>query len=72
MAQDSDQTRRGRQIAILIAANAMIWVGVLALGETLGWSQRALAFFDLAALAGFAFALWLLFGLWRARRNNKD
>ena len=27
---------------------------------------------DLAALAGFTMGLWLLFGLWRARRDRKD
>lgn len=69
---DSDQARRGRFIALLIVVTAMIWVTVLALGDTLGWSQRTLAFFDLAALAGFAMAMWLLFGLWRMRRNNKE
>ena len=69
---DSDQARRGRFIALLIVVTAMIWVTVLALGDTLGWSQRTLAFFDLAALAGFAMAMWLLFGLWRMRQNNKE
>ncbi len=69
---DSDQARRGRFIALLIVVTAMIWVSVLALGDTLGWSQRTLAFFDLAALAGFAMAMWLLFGLWRMRQNNKE
>ena len=69
---DSDQARRGRFIALLSVVTAMIWVSVLALGDTLGWSQRTLAFFDLAALAGFAMAMWLLFGLWRMRQNNKE
>ncbi len=69
---DSDQARRGRFIALLIVVTAMLWVTVLALGNSLGWSQRTLAFFDLAALAGFVMAMWLLFGLWRARRTNKE
>ena len=72
MDRDTDQARRGRAIALLIAGTGLAWLAVLALGDTLGWSQRTLAFFDLAALAGFAMALWLLFGLWRARRNNKE
>lgn len=69
---DSDQARRGRFIALLIVVTAMLWVAILALGNSLGWSQRTLAFFDLAALAGFVMAMWLLFGLWRARRTNKE
>ncbi|GAB4263519.1 MAG: hypothetical protein Kow0013_09970 [Pararhodobacter sp.] len=72
MTNESDQARRGRVIALVIAIVGLTWLGLLALGDTLGWSQRTLAFFDLAALAGFAYALWLLFGLWRAGQQNKD
>lgn len=72
MNRDTDQGKRGRAISLMIVATGIAWVAALALGDRLGWSQRTLAFFDLAALAGFAMALWLLFGLWRARRNNKE
>lgn len=71
MKDDSEITRRGRLIAILIVGIALARVAVLALGDMLGWSQRTLAFFDLAALAGFGMALWMIFGLWRSRRNNR-
>ncbi|PWE30901.1 DUF5337 domain-containing protein [Pararhodobacter marinus] len=64
--------RQGRFASFLIAGTGIAWLLVLALGEELGWSQRTLAFFDLAAMASFAMALWLLFGVWRARRNNKE
>ena len=59
MNRNNDQERQKRLVA-------------LALGDMLGWTQRTLAFFDLAALAGFTMGLWLLFGLWRARRDRKD
>ncbi|MEO0829470.1 MAG: DUF5337 family protein, partial [Pseudomonadota bacterium] len=36
-----------------------------------GWSTRTRAIFDLAALAGFGFALWQTFRLWRARQIEK-
>lgn len=72
MQGNSDLARRGRVIALVIALSAVLWVLALALGKELGWSQRTLALFDLAALAGFAFGLWLLFGLWRLRRTYKD
>lgn len=64
--------RQGRFIALLIAGTGIVYVLALALGDELGWTQRTLAFFDLAALAGFGMALWLLFGLWRSRRNTLD
>lgn len=72
MAEERDQERRGRVIALVIAGTGLLWLTLLALGNSLDWSQRTLAFFDLAALAGFTWGLWLLFGLWRARRKNKD
>ena len=34
--------------------------------------QRWLAHFDLAALGGFVWALWMLYGLWRDRQKDKD
>ncbi|PTX05400.1 DUF5337 domain-containing protein [Pararhodobacter aggregans] len=72
MDREPDQAKRGRVISLVIAGTGLVWLAALALGDTLGWSQRTLAFFDLAALAGFTMALWLLFGLWRARQNNKE
>lgn len=69
---NSDLARRGRVVALVITLSAVLWVLALALGDEMGWSQRTLALFDLAALAGFVFGLWLLFGLWRARRTYKD
>ncbi|GAB1379694.1 DUF5337 domain-containing protein [Pararhodobacter aggregans] len=72
MDRDTDQAKRGRVISLVIAGTGLVWLAALALGDSLGWSPRTLAFFDLAALAGFTMALWLLFGLWRARRNNKE
>ncbi|MFN4101523.1 MAG: DUF5337 domain-containing protein [Pararhodobacter sp.] len=69
--QAQAQARQGRIAALLIAFTGMAWVLVGALGRSQGWSSRTHAFFDLAALAGFTMALWLIFGIWRARRNNK-
>jgi hypothetical protein len=43
-----------------------------AVGGALDWSQRTRALFDLAALAGFGLALWMIIGLWRDRQKNKD
>jgi len=68
----TDLARRGRVVALVIALSGVLWVLALALGDHFGWSQRTLALFDLAALAGFAFGLWLLFGLWRQRRTYED
>ena len=71
--QDKDtRSRKGRQIAVLIAGVGVSYVLITSIGASVGWSNRTLAFFDLAALAGFAFAIWMIYGLWRDGRNNKD
>lgn len=74
MNRDADQARgrQGRFIALLLAFTGIAWLTVQVVGASQGWTVRTLAFFDLAALAAFAMALFMAFGLWRARRNNKD
>lgn len=71
MASGDDQSRKGRRIALLIAAIGAGWVVAIALGVALGLDQRTRALFDLAALAGFGWAIWLLYGLWRDRRKDE-
>jgi hypothetical protein len=62
--------RKGRQIAVLIAATGLIWIGAQFLGMALGISHRWLALVDLMALAGFVMALVMTFQIWRARQGN--
>lgn len=72
MADSDALNRRGRMIALLIVGVAVGWMIATALGAALDWSQRARAFFDLAAGVGFAMAVWMIYGLWRARQKTKD
>ena len=72
MSRDSEEARKGRRIAVLIAAVGLLWILVTAIGDQYGWSQRTRAFFDLAALAGFGAAIWMTYQLWRARQTDKD
>jgi threonine/homoserine/homoserine lactone efflux protein len=65
------QAKAGQRIALTIAAVGVVWVLVTMIAAEYGWSQRARALFDIAALAGFGFALWQTFQLWRARQNDK-
>ena len=71
-ARDQDQARRGRQAALVIAGTAVLWVLAVFLGGQMGLGQRVLALFDLAALAGFVWALWMIYNIWRARQSNRE
>ena len=70
--RDDDRSRRGRRIALVIAATGTLYVLLTVYGASAGWTHRTFAFFDLAAIAGFAFAIWMIYGLWRDGRKNKD
>jgi hypothetical protein len=54
-----------------MAGTGVYWIMVTLIGKEYGWSGRTIALFDLAALAGFGFALWQTFKLWRARQNDQ-
>jgi len=68
---DQDQARKGRQAALVIAGTAVVWVLGSFAGGQLGVSNRMLALFDLVALAGFVWALWMIYQIWRARQDNQ-
>jgi len=67
----ADTNRMGRRAALVIAGTAVLWVGASFIGTKLGLDQRMLALFDLLALAGFVFAFWLIYQIWRARQDNQ-
>ena len=62
---DKAQARQGRIAAAVIAGAGVLWVGAQWLGTELGWSNRTLVFFDLAALAAFIWALVVTYQIWR-------
>ena len=64
-------SRKGRQAAMVIAATGVLWVLAGLIGEKEGFSQQLRLVFDLAALAGFVFAFWLIFQYWRERQQNQ-
>ncbi len=72
MVQSHDRTTKaGQRIALWIAGVGVMWLCANIAGEYLGWSNRTRALFDLAALAGFGFALWIVFNIWRDRQKDK-
>ncbi|QFS82175.1 hypothetical protein FIU97_05230 [Roseivivax sp. THAF40] len=70
--KSDDLARRGRRIALIIAGTGVLWIASTAIGVSQGWSVRTQSLFDLAALAGFGWALWMIYELWRDRQKDKD
>lgn len=65
--QRSDADRAKIRAACFVIIFAMIgWMGATALGGALGLPARYAFLFDLAALAAFAWSLFVLFQVWRA------
>ena len=66
------EAKAGQRIALIMAGTGVFWVLATALAAEYAWPNRVIALFDLAALAGFGFALFKTYQLWRARRAGKD
>ena len=65
------EAKAGQRVALIMAGTGVFWVLATSLGAEYAWPMRVVALFDLAALAGFGFALWMTFQLWRQRQNDK-
>jgi len=68
---DTDTAKAGQRVALIIAGVGVFWILVTLIGAEYEWSFRTRAFFDLAALAGFGFALWQTFKLWQSRQKDE-
>lgn len=66
----NDSQKAGRIAALVIAGVGLFWIAATALGAAFDWTQRTRALFDLIALAGFGWALWLVYNLWRKSRDK--
>ncbi len=69
MASDGSE---GRRAALTIAGVAILWVLITMAGGWLGWSNRVRALFDLFALAGMGYGLWLTWRATQVRRKDRD
>ena len=69
--QDKALARQGRLVALVIAGTMILWFLAQWIGRALGLEARYVFLFDLAALAGFLWALIVTFQIWRKRRDNQ-
>ncbi|MDX1820666.1 MAG: DUF5337 domain-containing protein [Paracoccaceae bacterium] len=69
--RDTELARKGRMAAMVIAGTALFWILATLLGGQFGLTQRTRALFDLMALGGFVWALWMIYQIWRLRQGDK-
>lgn len=71
MAKDTGKsTKAGQRLALVIAGTGLAWILANLLGAHFGWPNRTRALFDLIALAGFAWAIFVAIGIWRQRQSK--
>jgi len=69
--KDAELARKGRITSLVISGTAVFWIVASFVGGQLGLPNRTRALFDLVALAGFVYAIVMIFQIWRARQNSK-
>lgn len=57
-----------RRVAVVLVVTMVLWMAVQAIGGEMGWPPRLALLADLAAAAGFVWALARAFQIWRASR----
>ena len=74
MGQNRDDriARKGRTVGLVIAGTMLIWLGANLLGPRLGLPGRYAFLFDLAALAALAWAMIVIYQMWRAGNGGPD
>jgi hypothetical protein len=69
-ARDRAGSVQARIVAVVIAATMVLWMGAQWAGGRFDLPPRYALLIDLMALAGFAWALIVTYGLWRRRRGG--
>jgi len=66
---DLKRAARARLVGLVLVGTMVLWLGAQWLGGRFGWETRYVFLFDLAALAGFLWALVVTYQIWRGRRG---
>ena len=62
--------RKSRMVSVVIAGTMVLWLAANLVGPRLGLPGRYAVLFDLLAIAGFVWALAVIWQIWRARRQD--
>ncbi len=69
--EDSKTAKAGQRAALFLAGVGVFWVLAIWAGSAFNLPVRVRALLDLFALAGFGWALWMTYLVWRARQPDK-
>ncbi len=69
---EKNQRKQTRLASYVMIGSVVLLMAGSWLGGVLGLPVRFAFLIDFAALAGFAFAMIVLFRVWRARQNNGE
>ena len=70
--QNKTMARQARTVALVIAGTMILWMFAQWIGYKAGISTRLAFLFDLAALAGFIWAIIVTYQIWRKRRDIQE
>ena len=67
----TDDRAQVKLVSIVLVATMGGWLVLQELGRQYGWAPRFALLFDLAAFAGFVYALIITYRIWRKRRHEQ-
>ena len=65
--KERDLARQGRIAALVVAITMILWLAAQWLGGQIGLEARYVFLFDFAAMAAFAWGLFVTWQIWRKR-----
>lgn len=67
---DKTEARAGQRVALFLAGVGLFWIVATFAGTAIGLTPRVQVLFDLFALAGFGWGLWMTIDIWRKRQGR--
>jgi hypothetical protein len=68
---DAKRGKQAKRAALVIAGTMALWILLQLIGAQYDWAPKYALLIDLAALAGFIWALVITFEIWRLGRDDR-
>ena len=69
--KDAKRSQQAKRAALVIAGTMALWILLQLIGAQYDWPPKYALLIDLAALAGFIWALVITFEIWRLGRDDR-